>query len=1025
MTNLISANTIQSNNGTEEEEGDTPNKLNILNSQDQELSLDLDPNDIVPQTLFTSYNLENDIISLSSSNCNKFFLSHFNIRSLNKNFDQFHTFVNKLKFNHGVIGISETWLKDTSPSSLFSIEGYRLILNNRLNKRGGGVAFYITENLNYVLLDDFNLMSEVIESIFIEIKVPNRRSIIIGEIYRPPNSSMPEFTEILQNLLSNEYFYNKTCFIMGDFNLNLLQCNENPSCQDFLNLMLSKSFVPLIKKPTRVSDASSSLIDNIFLNNPLPDITSGIVVSDISDHFPIYTISSLNLISRSNSHPFSSGIRDTSESNLNKLREKLKKINWSVVYNQDDVNLSFDYFLHILTTNYNSIIPLHQSTRSTRKKIPKQPWISKSLLKSINRKNKLFHKYKNDPNTVNKSRYVRYRNVLTSSIRLARQMYFSRQFEKHKHDLKSTWKVINEALNTKKDTNFPQHIIEEGRKIEDPTEIAELFNDFFVNIGPNLAKDIPNTDKDFHIFLKNRNSQSLFFEPVIEEEIKDIVNNLNTKKGSGCDGITNFLLKSIINEIITPLTYILNLSMSSGKVPQKMKLAKVVPVFKKGDRDYVNNYRPISLLTSISKILERLVYKRTLKFLVNCKILGDSQFGFRKNHSTTHALLTFLDKVAHAIDDTSHTIGVFLDFSKAFDTINHNILIYKLRHYGIRGRALDWFQDYLTNRKQFVSINGKESELKSISCGVPQGSLLGPLLFILYINDLQNSSQLLSFICFADDSNLFLSHRNPHTLVSTLNNELKNVQSWINANKLSLNIDKTHFMLFSNTLQILPDKVRIDNIELSQVVCTKFLGLYIDSDLSWKSHILYLSKILSRNTGILNKLKSFFPSHTLLSVYSTLITPYLNYGILVWGNASKTLLDTLFHIQKRAIRNVNHARYLSHTNKLFYKNNILKIVDLFYYNIGIFMYQLAANQLPNIFLQMFTKNSSIHNYPTRQREAYHLPRTRTIFAQKTIFFTGPRYWNDLPAQTKNSSSLFAFKRRLKQLLLYSYFVNNE
>ena len=314
--------------------------------------------------------------------------------------------------------------------------------------------------------------------------------------------------------------------------------------------------------------------------------------------------------------------------------------------------------------------------------------------------------------------------------------------------------------------------------------MAEVFNEYFVNIGPNFANNILNSNTNFRNFLKDRNPQSLFFAPSVEEEIKDIVNNLNEKKSCGYDDITHFLLKNIVNEIITPLTHISNLS--SGTVPLKMKIARVVPIFKKGKGDSINNYRPISLLTSISKCLERLVYKRTIKFLVNCKILCDSQFGFMKNHSTTHALLTFIDKVAHAIDDVSHTIGVFLDFSKAFDTIDHDILIHKLRQYGIRGKALDWLRDYLSNREQFVRINGLDSQLKTISCGVPQGSLLAPLLFILYINDHNNSSQILSFICFADDSNLFLTHRDPRALIDIINRELKLVQSWIHANSCRL-----------------------------------------------------------------------------------------------------------------------------------------------------------------------------------------------------------------------------------------------
>ena len=932
--------------------------------------------------------------------------------------------VNQLKFDYGIIGLSETWLKETSPSSLFDIEGFTLVTNNRTGKRGGGVGFYITKNLNYDVLHEFNVISEVFESVFIEIKVPNRNNIIVGEIYRPPNSSPIEFTELFHALLSNKHFDNKTCFIMGDFNLNLLNCQDNSTSQDFLNLMLSNSFIPLTRKPTRISDTASTLIDNIFVNNSFSDITSGIIVSDVSDHFPIYALmSQFNIRKKNCSH--NTGFRNMSNTNLNKLRERLKSTNWSAIYNQRDVQSSFENFLYLLTSCYNSTIPLQQCTRSSRKKVPKQPWVNKSLLRSINRKNRLFHKYKKAPNIQNKTRYVRYRNVLTSSLRLAKKMYFSRQFHKHKNDIKSTWKVINEALHSKNDIDSPKCIFKDDRKIEDPVDMAAVFNEYFVNIGPDLASNIPQSGIDFCNFLKDQNPKSLFFAPVVEEEVKDIINNLNAKKSSGYDGITNFLLKNIVNEIAIPLTHILNLSLLSGKVPQKMKIARVVPIFKKGQKDLVNNYRPISLLTSFSKILEKLVYTRTVKFLFNCKILCDSQFGFRKNHSTTHALLTFIDKIAHAIDDVSHTIGVFLDFSKAFDTINHDILIYKLRHYGIRGKSLDWFRDYLSNRKQFVSINGRDSQLKTISCGVPQGSLLGPLLFILYINDLHNSSHILSFICFADDSNLFFTHRDPRILIDTMNRELTLVQSWIQANRLSLNIEKTHSMLFSNTLNILPNPVKINNTELKQVDCTKFLGLFIDSDLSWKSHINYLSKVLSRNTGILHKLKNIFPCQILLSVYSSLITPYLNYGILIWGNASKTLLDLLLRIQKRAIRNVNHAEYLSHTNNLFHKNKILKITDLFYYNIGIFMYQLSANKLPDVFSHMFRRNSLIHNYPTRQSGAYHLPRTRTMFAKKTIMFTGPRYWNDLPPQITSSSSLYSLKCKLKEFLLNGYFTELE
>ena len=277
-----------------------------------------------------------------------------------------------------------------------------------------------------------------------------------------------------------------------------------------------------------------------------------------------------------------------------------------------------------------------------------------------------------------------------------------------------------------------------------------------------------------------------------------------------------------------------------------MKISKVIPVYKKGDKDHVCNYRPISLLTSLSKLLEKIVYTRLLEFL-NIHIISNSQFGFRQKHSTSHAILTLIEKVTKAIDKFQHTVGVFLDLSKAFDTIDHDILLYKLYHYGIRGKALEWFRSYLTNRKQFVAINVHYSSQQDVDCGVPQGSLLGPLLFILCITDIQNSSEILSFILFADDSNVFLSHPDPHILVNTLVSELEMLLFWIRTNNLSLNLQKTKCMIFSNSLDRLPMNIALDGTVLEIVSSTKFLGLTIDNKLSWKPHIDSVCRTISQN----------------------------------------------------------------------------------------------------------------------------------------------------------------------------------
>ena len=269
-------------------------------------------------------------------------------------------------------------------------------------------------------------------------------------------------------------------------------------------------------------------------------------------------------------------------------------------------------------------------------------------------------------------------------------------------------------------------------------------------------------------------------------------------------------------------------------------MRKLFPFIKKGDPLEISNYRPISLLSSISKVLEKFIHKRTIRFLKKLDIFSDSPFGFRQKHSTTHAILYFIDHIASALDDQLHTLAIFLDLSKAFDTIDIEILLYKLSHYGIRRKTLEWFRSYLTNRKQFVSINGSNSDYNHITCGVPQGSLLGPLLFILNINDFQNSSNVLSFISFANDPSIFFSHKHPDILLNTVNNELKCIHEWICCNKLSLNVQRTQSMLLSNSISTLPGNLSLLNTSIDLVESTTFLGLFIDNKLSWIKHTTYM-----------------------------------------------------------------------------------------------------------------------------------------------------------------------------------------
>ena len=329
-------------------------------------------------------------------------------------------------------------------------------------------------------------------------------------------------------------------------------------------------------------------------------------------------------------------------------------------------------------------------------------------------------------------------------------------------------------------------------------DVVKSFNNFFVNVGPNLARKIPDPllPEDWNDNLIVRNPSSMFLTAVEEKEIIDMVNKCKYKTSTDSNEIDMKVVKKVIEGISEPLTYICNLSFKTGKFPNNMKIAKVVPLYKTGDRHHFTNYRPVSLLPQFSKILEKLFNNRLDKFINKHKLLSDSQYGFRANSSTSLALTESIEEITNAIDHKLHSVGIFIDLKKAFDTINHNILINKLERYGIRGLVLHWVRSYLSNRKQFVKLGDYCSSCLDIVCGVPQGSVLGPKLFILYINDICKVSKLLKLVLFADDTNIFCSGDDLAELLKDLTEEIIKLKNWFDYNKLSLNLAKTKIMLF-------------------------------------------------------------------------------------------------------------------------------------------------------------------------------------------------------------------------------------
>jgi hypothetical protein len=609
--------------------------------------------------------------------------------------------------------------------------------------------------------------------------------------------------------------------------------------------------------------------------------------------------------------------------NIEKFKEGLRHTDWSDVLGSDNGPRAFSLFYEKYCELYNTFFPLQIVKLSYNNR---KPWLSEGLKKSIRIKNKLYINQLRRPSEVNIQKYKTYKRQLNRLLKLGERSHYDDLLQENQKNTRKLWSILKDVINKKKRVSTPTQFVI-GDKIETDTKfIANRFNQYFTNIGNDLASKIPSVDRNPLSYIPNLIQDSIFIQNVQSSEVERCIKSLKNAS-AGLDGIHSKVVKNSYTLYLSPLVHVVNLSITQGFFPDSMKVAKVIPLYKSGDVMSISNYRPVSILPLFSKILERLMYNRLLSFINRHNILYKYQFGFRGYHSTNMALIVLIDKIASAIDKGEQVLGVFLDFRKAFDTVNHHILLNKLYKYGIRGTAHQWLTDYLNNRKQYVSFSNAESQKLIIKCGVPQGSILGPLLFLIYINDLIYVSNSLMPILFADDTNIFLSGKSLSDMYNVMNAELSNIVEWLNANRLSLNVDKTHYTVFKSKRRIIEtsNTLCINGTMIGQVDHTKFLGVNIDSKLTWDKHISMVKSKVARGIGIICKARHLLGIKSLVTLYYSLIYSHFTYCIEVWGSASAIYINTLFKLQKKIIRIMKFASYKVSSKPLF---NELKLLTL-------------------------------------------------------------------------------------------------
>ena len=958
-----------------------------------------------------------------------------NIDGCATNFDSFATdIVSQHKHLFSVIGVAETNI-EPSHKNLYQLNNYTSEFNDKFpgKKKGTGVGLFVHNDYIFDTVDELTYCTRNLESIFITI-TNTATPITVGVVYRPHTGSAKDFISEWENILAN--LPKTKIHLMGDLNIDLLK--DTKESQEFQTSFYGRNIIPTISEATHEKPGCQpTLIDNILINCSENLISSGILEGKVSHHSPIFCFMNHFLLPE-NDEKTKCPKYDYCES---KVDEFLGRIDDSIFLK----NCIYDTenFLKFIDTLKNEIELCfrvdEQEFKKSKRNFYVNPWITPGIIASVRKKHlyyKLWKKTQTKSNLEGDNafhlRFKSYRKYLKKVIKQAKNNFYCKKFGNVHGDLKKTWALINELRgNVKK--NIKASFFIDSKVVIDRREISNEFNKFFASVAKKLnTKTCSSTlngnqqNADYQYYLRNRVQKSIFLSPTSPKELEEIVGNLENDKSSD---ISIVILKKCFKFISGNVSGFFNKFMESAEFPDILKIGKITPIFKKGNPQLLDNYRPVSVIPIFAKIFEKVIYSRLYSFFTAMNVIYDKQYGFRKNHSTTHAINYSINKILSEIESKNHVVGIFVDLSKAFDTIDHQKLLTKLEHYGIRGICHDLLRSYLSNRKQFTNFQQTLSDECSVEYGVPQGSVLGPLLFLIYINDIVNCSDLGTFVLFADDTNIFISGKSKAEAYDNANLVLDNVFKYMIKNQLHINMSKSVHMYFRPSLNF-SDRltcarvrehgseyvIKIGKEKLKKVDKVKFLGVIIDEDLKWEPHVQHLAQKLKSALVMIKRIIKFIPRSEYMKIYDALFKSHLSYCISSWGGIPAAKLQGLFSIQKRCIRllfgteySYDHSEYyktcararpyeehmsnknfcLEHTKPLFKKHNLLSIYNLYTYHALLDVYKILKMHIPISLFSLFKLSNRDRNF------TLHLPSVMLEISRKNFVYNSSIKWNSL------------------------------
>ncbi|WP_419611672.1 reverse transcriptase domain-containing protein [Thiolapillus sp.] len=952
--------------------------------------------DILSYTLVTSQKLllrSGDVeanpgpISVKPDLC----VIHLNARSIKNKIDLLEAEADQFD----IITVSETWLSQTDANSSIHLTNYHPpIRRDRPNDPHGGVAIYVKNNLFCKPRPDLQVND--LEAVWVETKI-NQESLLIGSFYRSPNSRA-NYWELINDSIRKANNTVLKFIILGDFNTDVF---NNPS-QHLTDILNQHQLYQLINSPTRITETTSSCLDLIITQSPQLVTRTEVLPAICSDHsVPCAYVRNTVIKNK----PFKRIIYNYSKLNVDKFCNLLRQVNWINIIENNTMDVSAINFTDTFMTIAKQCMPV----KTVLVRQNDAQWMNDEIRLLIVKRNKLHKKAKQTNLATDWERFRKVRNYVISRIRL-RKIDYLKELDNKASDpnifgQKDWWRLVKTFLNKKGiDTDVIPPLAHNGNTYYSNKEKANILNDFFISQSTlehedDTPPDLPRLDCQINDITLS------------VSEVSNAIQNLDKGKATGPDQVHNRLLIASAAIIIEPLSKLFNRSLRENKFPAIWKVAHVTPLHKKGPKELCNNYRPISLLSCVGKLLERCVHKRVYNYLQYNNIITQSQSGFIPGDSTVNQLLCIYNDLCTSFDRGITTQAVYLDISKAFDRVWHKGLLSKLEAVGIRGNLLNWFCDYLSSRMQATVIKGDKSDLKEVPAGVPQGSVLGPLLFLIYINDIVNNIRSVIKL-FADDTSLSLALNNPDLRAEILNYDLEKISTWAKKWKVKFNQEKTELLNFTRGIQ--PNQQLVfDSTLLNNTTHHKHLGVVLQNNCRWDEHIRSISNKTNMLISCLRSYKYKISRMALETMYKSFIMPHFDYADIIWDNCTETQSNMLENLHLEAIRIIiGGVRGTSH-QKLYEESGFCTLKERRRRHKLLMFKKMQLGLCPQYIIDLLPPLVSARNpYHRRRPLEREVPSCKTELLRKSFILSTTTDWNSLPVSVQQTTSLSVFKRLL-------------